>query len=496
MATLRADNRNLFKDTKYSFLLSNSSSQSSSITIANTEGFFANSFICLGQIGSENTEIVQIEDINSVTGVLNLIYFNGKIVNMVANGLNTTVTTDKPHGLAVGASVTISNTVSVNGTYTCLADAAHGTNTFVISHVFTSFEPGLWVSSSRTTTNFAHAESTRVTVVPYNTVRFFHTQTPSTPNATTTLVNTVRQNVNITDKKQTTYSATPSTTTYTKTTDPSYVQTVDLTPPITFNSATPLTNFIYINPAEFFTNYVDDSRYTGFGWFAFFNTTTLKYSAISNPIPYAGFDDNTVKAIFDSVDSCLNTKEIKLITNNDRYSWLNEAYAYITNELNLGNWEYNASREIVLNLSAGISEYLLPEDFASLLYINDSKTLKIEEENATFQRPLTNSVMKYMLQGKYLVFTPTPDADSTVSLSYLKSSPKLKQLSDIVDLPNRGHYYIKDFMLYRAYKKLTNPSEAQWYYTIFNKNIENLKIYSCKRDDSLDSWSVATTSNI
>lgn len=497
MTILRADNKNLFRDAKATFLLNNCSSQASTLTVANTEGFFTNSFVCLGQIGSENTEIVQVGEINTVTGVLSLIYFNGQIVNMVADGLNTVVTTDKPHGLSTGQSVTIANTTDYNGTFVCQVSALHTVNTFVIAQAFTTIQLGLWVSSARTTTKFSHSESTRVTVLAYNAVRFFHTQLPATPNPVPFTTNTTKQNIFTTDKTSETITA-PHTATYTKTTDPSFVKTVDITPPITFSGTTPLTNFLYLQVADFYTIYADNNNYTGYGWFAFFNTTTLQYSPISNPIPYAGFDNNTVKTIFDTFDSCLNTKEIKVISQSDRYSWLNEAYAILVNELNLGNWEYNSTRELQLELVSGISEYLLPEDFSSLLYVNDAFNNKIDDFEATFQRPVASyPYMRYLITGRYIVISPVPTTGTTITVCYLKSSPVVSKLSDVVDLPNRSYYYIKDFMLYRAYKKLANPTEANWYYTIFTKNIESMKIQNINgRSEGLDSWSIARSANV
>jgi len=503
---LRADNKNLFRDAKTTFLLDNASSHASTLTVANTEGFFANSFVCLGQIGSENTEIVQIENVDSQTGIVTLIYFNGTIVNMVAAGATMTViTTDKPHGMAVGSTVTIANSISYNGAYVLQASPLHTANTFVILKAFSTVQAGLWISATRTTTNFAHAESTRVTVVAYNAVRFFYTQLPTTPIATPVTTYNTKQNVSTTDKVTETYTA-PNTATYTKATDPSYVHTVDITPPIVFSGTTPLTNFLYLQVDDFFTQYADNKNYTGYGWFAFFNTTTLQYSPISNPIPYGGFDANTVKSIFDTFDSCLNTKEIKTISQSDRYSWLNEAYSLLINELNLGNWEYTSTRDLILTIIPGVGEYLLPEDFSDLLYVKDSYGHKIYSYAATFEQEnsvmaataYTQSGMNYLITGRYIVFNPVPDSATftTVTIGYLRNAPVLSKLSDVVDLPNRAYYYIKDFMLYRAYKKLANPTEANWYYTTFQKNVENMKIYAIKRDEGLDSWSIAANANV
>src|SRR3990167_10098341 len=84
-------------------------------------------------------------------------------------------------------------------------------------------------------TKFPHAESTRVTVIPYNQVRFFRTTTT------------------------------------------------------TFSSTNPLTSYIAIQPSDWFTTYVDESNSTGYGWYLFYNETTAVASQNSNAIPYIGF---------------------------------------------------------------------------------------------------------------------------------------------------------------------------------------------------------------
>lgn len=417
---LRADNRTLLKDAKYSFLLDNSPSGSASITIANTDGFSANDFLVLGNIGSENTELIQVNTVTSSTGVLTL----------VAN------------------------------------------------------------------TRFAHSESTRVTIVAYDKVRFYWTASPTVPNpsASPIIITETVQNA-ITDAKTTTTTS-PSTATYTNAVDPTFTQTVDITPPLVFNTTTPLTSAIAVQVDSFYSIYSDSVHSTGYGWFAFYNSTSLTYSAVSNSIPYAGFEYNTVAEIFANFDSCLNMKELKLISTKDKYTWLNEAYAKTVNELNLGNWEFNASLPLTLALKANTANYLLPDDFGNMLYINEANGDKIDHYEATFQPPSTYSVRRYMIRGKYLVFDPVPETDATVTLSYLKNSSTLKNMSDVVNLPDKAHFNIKDFMLFRAYRKLGNLTESTNSLALFNKSIENMKIYSIKRDNGLDSWTIADSANV
>lgn len=426
MLTLKADNRSILRDTKYSYLVDNNASGTGSIIVSNSSNFNPNDFLIIGNIGSESTEIAQVDTITSATNTL----------------------------------VLVSNT------------------------------------------KFAHSESTRVTAVLYNQVQFYWTAAPTVPNPVPITSSTIVQNKFITSTEADTITQ-PTTAIYTKITDPSFVQNIDITPPITIDFSTPLT-LSNLQVDNFFTTYNDSIHATGYGWFAFFNSTTLLFSAVSNPIPYGGFDLNTVKEVFSGFDSCLNQKELKLISNEDRYSWLNEGFSRMVNELNLGNWEYNSSGPLLLNIKSGITEYLLPPDFSNLLYINEFNTDpvlgnsgdKILEYEQTFEQTRTSSARRYQIRGRYVVFFPTPQSDGQVVFAYLKNAGRLKQLSDVVDLPDNAYQHIKDFMLFRAYRKLGNLTESNNSLAIFNKAVENMKIYSIKRDNGLDSWTLPTESNV
>lgn len=71
MITLSADNRILTENAKYSNLVSNYASGVSSFSILNaTDGFAVNDYLLLGNIGSENAEIVQIATVNTSTGAI------------------------------------------------------------------------------------------------------------------------------------------------------------------------------------------------------------------------------------------------------------------------------------------------------------------------------------------------------------------------------------------------------------------------------------------
>jgi hypothetical protein len=127
-----------------------------------------------------------------------------------------------------------------------------------------------------------------------------------------------------------------------------------------------------IQADDFYSRIHDTTYATGYGWFIFFNATTSKASSISNPIPYAGFEDYAVKEIFDAFDSILNNKELALVSMVDRFRWLNEGYNKLTNALNLIIREYNVPAEWTFTVTASDREVELPSNFGELLSVKDS----------------------------------------------------------------------------------------------------------------------------
>ena len=495
---LRADNRAITTDGKSSYLIDNYPSGVSTVSIGNTEGFFHNSYVVSGNIGSENTEILQLDTVDRTTGALTFRAFTD-LMSGVTNSAATTIinfTTNKTFVVGQPVTVKIGDTEVTRGTGTVQTSGTGTAMTIVNTGgvTITAVIGDRIIVSD--VTRFAHAESSRLTVIPYNKVRFFRTETPQVPNAVPYTTRKEEQDSTITETTLSTMGNTTNTTIYTKPGDPSYIQTVDYTPQVVFDGAATLSPLLDIQVNDFYTTYADNSNYDGYGWYAFYSDTTGRYSPISSFIPYAGFADNTVSEIFKSFDSELNTKEIKLISQSDRFTWLNEAASLMTNELNLGNWEYMASEDLTLTIKAGISAYLLPNNFSNLLYVNDDLNLKVDHFEATFARPQASSRMKYMIRGKHILFEPTPTEDSSVTLGYLAKSSQITRLDQTLNFPDNAHYFLKDYMLYRAYRKLGNSTESAGRYTVFNANIDKMKIYSIKRDNGLDSWGMAPTSNV
>jgi len=298
-----------------------------------------------------------------------------------------------------------------------------------------------------TATSFSHSESTKVTVIPYNQVIFYHTTTATY--ATDTMVGTPMD----------------------------------------------------IQPDSNFTITSDSTYSTGFGWYVFYNSTTTptKVSTNSNAIPYTGFAENSVKKILDSFFSLLNQKESKLISNAEAFRWLNESYNNAKISLNLINNEYTVSTEYPISVTSGIKEYALPTGFFSVrsLY-NDSEDKKIElidlEDVSNWDSNSGNTI-KFYLRGSYIGFSPTPSSAFTAILRHKSNISSLSSYYDEIDLPNNSYFILLDWLMYRSCQKLGNGREMQ-YLQIFNGNIERLKFVNHKRDNYKDVWTISDTANV
>jgi len=294
------------------------------------------------------------------------------------------------------------------------------------------------------TTAYAHPESTRVTVLPYNQVKFYRTTT--TTYATTSQIGST-------------------------------------------------TN---IKAQDWFTTVTDSVNTTGYGWYIWYNQDSALASTNSAYIPYGGYDGNTVKKVFDRFYSILNNNELKLISTTDAYAWLNEAYSIVRNDLNLVNQEYFASDIQTLSVVAGTAEYSLPTDFGDLvtLYVSGAAPQQIVAPIPLAEIPsYAGSTPRYYLRGSYLGITPTPDQAATWYYRYVSKATAKTADTDTIDLPDNAFYAVTDFMWGRAYQKLTSPNSSV-YFAKFKEWSDRMKTSAIKRDSGLDSWAISPYANV
>ena len=299
-------------------------------------------------------------------------------------------------------------------------------------------------------TVFAHPESTRVTIIPYNQIKFFQTATAV-------------------------FSSTEN-----------YLGVVD------------------VQADSLYTIYQDSVNSTGYGWFKFTNSTNLKTTSESNAIPYLGFSISRVKTVLDSFYSLLNSKERALITDKDAFNYMSEGLGVIVSELNLVNNEYNVSGETDISVISGTSEYNIVSDigvsdFEKILSLyNGDDQEKIEfiplSEAPSWGSTSSNS-MKYYLRGGVIGFSPEPDTSVTLKMRYKKKSSAITSYYDDIDLPGNSHFALLNWLMFRASLKLVNGQD-QKYYELFDKDIQRIKLSFHKRDNGLVSFGISSASNV
>ena len=460
MITQNADNRDLLISAKYSYLNDNYSSGVSSLVITNSSGFTTD-------LGDSTTQFDITKDGTTIhykwdeTGTNPNIYSSMGIgtsiviaaQNFDANNNGTFTVTkigtdyfevvnaagvaedDKTIGtgsIRVAKSIILSNFGSETAELVTVNSVATATHTLTLSAA----------------TKFAHSESTKVTILKYNQVKFYHTTTAA-------------------------YVGSIANSTL--------IETVDL------------------QADNFYTKVYDVTNTTGFGWFIFYNGTTAKATQTSNAIPYAGFGESYVKSILDSFFSLLNNKELKLVSNDDAFEWLNEAYAIAQNELNLVNKEYTASAAEDISVVSGTKEYDLDDTFGDMISLyNGTDNIYITEiplnEVAGWDSETGNS-LRYYLRGSKIGFSPTPTSAITLTNRYLKKTSKITSYYDEIEMPDNNFYCLKDYMLFRAAPKL-NKGDGKSYYDLFMASIERMKMTSIKRGSSCDSWGISPEANV
>lgn len=303
-----------------------------------------------------------------------------------------------------------------------------------------------------TPTLFAHSESSRVTIIPYDKARFFHTTTT------------------------------------------------------TYDTGTPLTGFIDIQANDWFTSYGDESHSTGYGWYTFYNSVTTTYSQPSNSIPYIGFESDTTENILSDFFSMLNNKELKLVSREDALSWASEGYGRMRNKLNLTNTEFTASAISSLSIVPGTTEYDLPSNFDHLIsFISGVNSAnpgalgggKVDIQFIPLREAYTynGSQTRYYIRGMKIGIIPTPSVATTYHYMYNRRADRLTLNTDEVTLPNGGEYVIKDYMLYRAYQKFQNPLFKSFFES-FTNGLNDMVISSVVRDASLPSWGIEKSANV
>ena len=296
-----------------------------------------------------------------------------------------------------------------------------------------------------TNTKFAHSESTKITVISYNQIKYYWTAL------------------------------------------------------VTFDSDN-LLNTIDIQADSLYTIYQDSAHSTGFGHFKFYNETNLKITSASNAIPYTGFSSNTAQKIIEGFFRSLNQKDSKLISMTDAFEWLSEGYSIATTELNLVNREYKATVSGEQIVTHGTTEYAFPTNCSEILFVwDDTNNKEVREcdleDVDKYNSDLYSSDVRYYIKGEIIGFVPDSEDTITYKLTYISKPAAITSLTDVIDLPDNKFYILKDFLRFRAAEPL-GKQNGQMYYELFMKSIEDMKVAAIKRGGDPDSFGIDPYCNI
>jgi hypothetical protein len=181
-----------------------------------------------------------------------------------------------------------------------------------------------------------------------------------------------------------------------------------------------------------------------------------------------------------------------LVSVDDAFRWLNEAYAIAKNELNLVNNEYNVASPITVSVVASTQEYDLSSyKIGNIIKVSDSdgedidhidiKDVPYNDENGSVTET------RYYLRGQYIGFSPIPTSSADYTVYYEARATTLTSYYDNIDLPNNNFYFLVDFMLYKASEKLPRIGGSA-HYTKFTQDLNRMKLTSFKQHNSKDSF--------
>ena len=258
----------------------------------------------------------------------------------------------------------------------------------------------------------------------------------------------------------------------------------------TFSASIPVTGYTDLDPTSYFTTALDTVHPTGFGWFVYYDSVHTISSANSNAIPYANFNYSSVKRIVDAFYSSLNQVQQRLIAYDDALTYLNEAYSLARAELNLVSSDWATSAETTLSVLGGTQEYALPDRFSDLIYIRNGTTglpmnLVRNWEIPENEKYGTGNI-GYYLRGNWIGFSPVPTQSFTVLYSYAQLPTYLTSYYDTVSLPDDNYWFLLDYMRFRAANKLNRDGSDD--FKNWRNGLDLMKQVSINRGTNQDSW--------
>lgn len=164
------------------------------------------------------------------------------------------------------------------------------------------------------------------------------------------------------------------------------------------------------------TVYEDTTNTTGYGFYRFKNSASTTYTDYSGAIPYAGYDENTVRTIIDRSLSVTRQSISPRLTYDDLYGFINDFIVYANSKNS--RWSdckvLNASLDIA---ATGDFEWTLPTDIAN--DFNPTSIISIQLRGYLPLQYVPQKDFKYMSRDARIttVKTTFTDADTSIVLT-------------------------------------------------------------------------------
>jgi len=191
---------------------------------------------------------------------------------------------------------------------------------------------------------------------------------------------------------------------------------------------TVLGSVVSIDPEKLQMIYEDTTYTSGYYFTRYKNSITGNFSDYSDPVPYAGFEENTVGYAIDTALSELNASQNEKLTYNMLISWTNQMLRLVRGKLKVWSSSQKFDEEIG-NIEMGVRSFAMPSDIYEknsnksvlnvrignsypLDYIDRSEYLQATED-ATY----TEVAEKAAIGQTYLVLDDTSDLDDSGSIN-------------------------------------------------------------------------------
>jgi len=196
-----------------------------------------------------------------------------------------------------------------------------------------------------------------------------------------------------------------------------------------------LSSAVNVDPEKSQMIYEDTTYTSGYYFTRYKNSITANYSEYSDPVPYAGFEENTVGYAIDTALSELNASQNDKLTYNMMISWTNQMLRLVRGKLKAWS-NFQKFDEEIGTVSMGVRSFAMPTDIYDknsnksvlnvrvgnsypLTYIDRSEYLQASE-GITYTEVKTLAIVS----NTALILDSTEDLPDTGSITVYVSGTK------------------------------------------------------------------------